>query len=762
VTRKTCDYESTRATDPQNGDRRQHYYFANIIIFSNSFFQICHPDPTMKLLFPAFVLVAVAWTNTGATETEMPTCSPTFTPTSEPTVKPSFQPTLKPTYYTGVSRYYFTGNSLDSVNENHGTVNGGATLTTDRFSQPDSAYMFNGLTGYINVSTGNDFNSKYFTLSFWINPSASNLASGAHVLDKSHYENGADTGGWFFAASGGYYKFGLVTGKNAICAATLSGQTLTANVWTHVAIRKTSNSLTVYKNGAPVVDQYCSDDNILGNGEKPFIIGARNNGGTLDRYFQGKLDDIIYFARALGDGEISDLFSSSKPSLSPTANPTGSPTAKPTVKPTVSPSTCPTVIPTVNPSFRPTAVPSYSMGPSQHPTMRPTVTPTKSPSANPTCRPTMNPTLVPTKPPTANPTCRPSFRPTAIPSYSMSPTARPTANPTYSRKPTWSPTVFPTVNPTAVPSVSPTKTPTATPSARPTFVPSFRPTARPTMMPTQKPTSSPTKLPTAIPTATPTARPTAPTALPTLSPTANPTATPSMSPTAPTPSPTRKPTPIPTRMPTYRYTEGESCSGDASKFQALKIYDFEIVFVKTLDDFGAEEEEYRLKSGGHIRLTDATSGWLVRPNTVTEHVSSCTVDGTLSIHSTDPYGPCDPPEETDNSNGFFPCPIWWAASNEYDAQKDWYFVVPTTKLPSTLWFDLRTYEKDNGDADSGSEISWVDTYQQSSSEVSQLSLNTDKVKYFEKQSSDGRIQRFRYKQRLMCIDRNAFDNTYCD
>ena len=57
---------------------------------------------------------------------------------------PSYIPT------SGLAAYYpFTGNANDlSGNGHNGTVTG-ATLTTDRFGNPNSAYSFNGTSSYI-------------------------------------------------------------------------------------------------------------------------------------------------------------------------------------------------------------------------------------------------------------------------------------------------------------------------------------------------------------------------------------------------------------------------------------------------------------------------------------------------------------------------------------------------------------------------------------------------------------------------------------
>jgi len=47
-----------------------------------------------------------------------------------------------------VAYYPFNGNANDAVGTNNGTVQG-ATLTTDRFGNPNSAYSFNGSSSYI-------------------------------------------------------------------------------------------------------------------------------------------------------------------------------------------------------------------------------------------------------------------------------------------------------------------------------------------------------------------------------------------------------------------------------------------------------------------------------------------------------------------------------------------------------------------------------------------------------------------------------------
>ncbi|MGB3073751.1 MAG: LamG domain-containing protein [Chitinophagales bacterium] len=64
-----------------------------------------------------------------------------------------------------IAYYPFDGNALDaSGNGNDGTVNG-ATLTTDRFGNPNSAYKFDGTNDYIEYIAGSKFKPETFPVS---------------------------------------------------------------------------------------------------------------------------------------------------------------------------------------------------------------------------------------------------------------------------------------------------------------------------------------------------------------------------------------------------------------------------------------------------------------------------------------------------------------------------------------------------------------------------------------------------------------------
>ena len=72
-----------------------------------------------------------------------------------------------------VAYYPFNGNANDeSANSNNGTVNG-ATLTTDRDGNANSAYSFDGVDDKIDIPHHDSLNlDANFSISVWINASA--------------------------------------------------------------------------------------------------------------------------------------------------------------------------------------------------------------------------------------------------------------------------------------------------------------------------------------------------------------------------------------------------------------------------------------------------------------------------------------------------------------------------------------------------------------------------------------------------------------
>src|ERR1700744_2259523 len=64
--------------------------------------------------------------------------------------------------------YEFSGNTNDASSYNIKATNYGATLTTDRFGNANSAYSFNGVNEYMDGDTSNRGITSEVTISAWI------------------------------------------------------------------------------------------------------------------------------------------------------------------------------------------------------------------------------------------------------------------------------------------------------------------------------------------------------------------------------------------------------------------------------------------------------------------------------------------------------------------------------------------------------------------------------------------------------------------
>jgi hypothetical protein len=86
-----------------------------------------------------------------------------------------------------------------------------------------------------------------------------------------------------------------------------SGVVLPTNTWTHVASTYNGSTLTVWVNGSragsrPVTGRTCSNN-------RPLAVGAKNypGAGILEAFWDGQLDDIRIYRRALSAAEILGL-----------------------------------------------------------------------------------------------------------------------------------------------------------------------------------------------------------------------------------------------------------------------------------------------------------------------------------------------------------------------------------------------------------------------------------------------------------------------
>jgi len=206
----------------------------------------------------------------------------------------------------GLIAYYpFNGNADDeSGNGYDGTVNG-ATLTTNRFGDADSAYHFDG-NDDIELT---DFSvPETFSISLWVDPASIDISQCIIGKHSSSGDNLFVFGLWDGDNSNGginkEYHVRIRSASVDLVAATQGIQHLV------VVVEKTSfaeSEISVYKDGAQIYQSILND--VIGDlSGKGWVIGQDWDGGLKTDFFQGDIDDVRIYDRALSAAEIQNLY----------------------------------------------------------------------------------------------------------------------------------------------------------------------------------------------------------------------------------------------------------------------------------------------------------------------------------------------------------------------------------------------------------------------------------------------------------------------
>jgi hypothetical protein len=215
---------------------------------------------------------------------------------------PSFVPT------NGLVGYWpFNGNANDeSGNGNNGTVNG-ATLTSDRNGNANSAYDFNGQSEISCSFNGVPSGNVNRTLNLWIK------SNNINQVNKMLAGYGNDSPLEMFALI--MYNPSAL-GKVAFWARdndTPFLNSINLNVWTMFSVVYNNDTVKLYENGILILANNYSFIPLITPQSSIFYIGNFNNNVT---GFDGQIDDVALWNRVLTQQEITDLYNSCQLSVS--------------------------------------------------------------------------------------------------------------------------------------------------------------------------------------------------------------------------------------------------------------------------------------------------------------------------------------------------------------------------------------------------------------------------------------------------------------
>lgn len=208
-----------------------------------------------------------------------------------------------------VAYWPFNGNANDeSGNGNHGTVHG-ATITTDRFGNPDSAYSFDGVDDYIKASADN-LPTAERTVSLWF---FANIMSGGVPLGYGGGGGPPGTSWLMFSGTLKHQFFGMSSHWNSNAILYYWPQPPVGD-WYHFVVATDENGTKIYINGEEKASNgnfvtntiVLNTDLSIGVAVSPFGIAPYVDANV--GYHDGMIDDVRIYNRALSEDEIGTLY----------------------------------------------------------------------------------------------------------------------------------------------------------------------------------------------------------------------------------------------------------------------------------------------------------------------------------------------------------------------------------------------------------------------------------------------------------------------
>ena len=206
-----------------------------------------------------------------------------------------------------VAYYPFNGNANDeSGNGNDGTVQG-PTLTFDRFGRTNSAYLFDGINDFIDIGA-NVKPSFPVSVSCWIKVNKYSQHGGGIFRNDQVNDASYRYGLMLVTGLGGYIASHVFQGFSASWnRRTTSSEpgVITLGIWYNfTAIFHSHSEMELFLNGIKLTT--------TSEGSGSRMQYSKSNGGIGDssgrNFFNGILDDIRIYKRALSEEEIRSLY----------------------------------------------------------------------------------------------------------------------------------------------------------------------------------------------------------------------------------------------------------------------------------------------------------------------------------------------------------------------------------------------------------------------------------------------------------------------
>ena len=179
----------------------------------------------------------------------------------------------------------------DAVGSNHGTAQAYNKWTGGAFGH---CMAFNGTNDYVSVADSASLDGMAnITIAFW--GKASTFSDNAYPVGKrASYE---------FLANGGKLKAGVNSGDWVYATTATS---ITTGVWFHATVTYDGSNVKIYYNGS--LEDTQPQSGLVANNTNPLGLGFLLNPAVEGYQFNGSIDDVRIYNRALSAAEVAAVY----------------------------------------------------------------------------------------------------------------------------------------------------------------------------------------------------------------------------------------------------------------------------------------------------------------------------------------------------------------------------------------------------------------------------------------------------------------------
>ena len=197
--------------------------------------------------------------------------------------------------------YNGESNTNDSKGTNNGTAVGGLTYGTGKVG---TAFQFNGSNAYVSLPVNNFNFTGDFSISCWFK--TSNVSGNQMIFSNLMYNGGARKG--YYIALLGDTVYVWLANTLSFQQNISTSSIISINTWYNIVVTRESGFVKLYVNNSLIV----TDTNAI-TMEYVYTtpsIGAYTNGATTMWHFNGIVDALNVWQKALTQSEITELYNS--------------------------------------------------------------------------------------------------------------------------------------------------------------------------------------------------------------------------------------------------------------------------------------------------------------------------------------------------------------------------------------------------------------------------------------------------------------------